>query len=194
MRSDNLYSLPQGLPVPVDDGASNHLWGMRIPSAPLLSTAGKWIDLSDSVDHTRVIYCYPRTGRPDQDPPGGIEEWNQIPGARGCTPQAIGFREHFPEFQALGVELYGLSTQSTSYQQEAVTRLNLPFELLSDDALVLTKALALPTFVFGSATLNRRLTMIIESGIIVKVYYPVFPPDSNAADVIAWLIHPRKEN
>lgn len=194
MRSDNLYNLPPGLPVPVDDGATDHLRMMRIPSAPLLSTAGKWVDLGDSVDHPRVVYCYPRTGRTDQDPPGGIEEWNKIPGARGCTPQAISFRDHFAEFQAQGVELYGLSTQSTSYQREAVARLNLPFELLSDDALILTEVLRLPTFKFGSATLNCRLTMIIESGIITKVFYPVFPPDSNAAEVMAWFHHRRAEN
>lgn len=179
--------------MPVDDGASNHLRMMRVPSVPLLSTTGNWVDLGDSVGHPRVVYCYPRTGRADQDPPGGVEKWNQIPGARGCTPQAIGFRDLFPEFQSLAAEVYGLSTQSTSYQQEVRARLNLPFELLSDDALTLTKALRLPTFEFGSATLNRRLTMIIDSGIITKVFYPVFPPDLNAAEVIAWL-HRRDEN
>jgi peroxiredoxin len=186
MRSDNLYSLPQELPVPIDDGASDHLLHMRVPSVQLLSTAEKWVDLSQ-LQGVTVVYCYPRTGRPDQDPPGGLEEWNRIPGARGCTPQTIAFRDHFPEFQTLGVHIFGLSTQSTSYQQEVVARLNLPFELLSDESLKLTNALMLPTFEFGGAILNRRLTMVIESGAVIKVFYPAFPPDGNAAEVLAWL-------
>jgi peroxiredoxin len=185
MRSDDLYSLPQELPVPVDDGASDHLLHARVPSIRLLSTAGRWVDLSEQPRLT-VVYCYPRTGRPDQNPPGGLEEWNRIPGARGCTPQTVAFRDHFPEFQVLGVQLFGLSTQSTTYQQEVVERLKLPFELLSDESLVLTNTMRLPVFEFGGATLNRRLTMVIESGTITKVFYPVFPPDANAAEVLAW--------
>ena len=130
------------------------------------------------------MYCYPRTGRPDQAPPHG---WNEIPGARGCTPQSCAFRDHHHELQALGARVYGLSTQSTGYQQEAVERLHLPFELLSDAELAFTNALRLPTFEVESMPLIKRLTLIILDGRIEKVFYPVFPPDKNADEAIAWL-------
>jgi peroxiredoxin len=130
------------------------------------------------------VYCYPRTGRPDQGPPQG---WNEIPGARGCTPQACAFRDHFQELQALDAQVFGLSTQDTEYQREAAERLHLPFELLSDEHLAFAHALRLPTFVVESMTLIKRLTLIITDGVIEQVFYPVFPPDKNAEAVIGWL-------
>jgi len=187
MRSDNLYELPKDIPAPVDDGAADHLTGRRIPSVPLRATAGRLVDLGEAVEHLRVVYCYPRTGEPDREPPGGLEAWNCVPGARGCTPQSLGFREVFGQFRETGVEVFGLSTQSTEYQREAAERLKLPFELLSDEGLALTRALGLPTFQHAGMTLLRRLSMVVKAGIIVKVFYPVFPPDENAGEVLAWL-------
>jgi peroxiredoxin len=184
MRTDNLYELPAGLPVPQDDGACDHLAGMRLPSVALQATGGGVVDLS-VLPGTTVVYAYPRTGRPDREMSPG---WNDIPGARGCTPQSCAFRDHYQELRELGVSaLYGLSTQDTAYQQEAVSRLHLPFELLSDEHLVLTRALKLPTFVVEGETLVKRLALIIRNGVIEHVFYPVFPPDSNAAAVMRWL-------
>lgn len=182
-RSDNLYELPENLPVPVDDGACGHLLGMHLPSVPLGSTAGQLVDLVKLHGRT-VVYCYPRTGRPDQEPPAG---WNEIPGARGCTPQSCAFRDHYQELQALCAHVFGLSTQNTEYQQEAVRRLHLPFELLTDSELAFVGALRLPIFTVESMILVKRLTLIIRDGRIEKVFYPVFPPDRNAAEVIEWL-------
>ena len=182
-RSDNLYELPKNLPVPIDDGACNHLVGMSLPSVPLLSTAGRIVDLSTLPGRT-VLYCYPRTGRPDADPPEG---WDEIPGARGCTPQACAFRDHYRDLQAFGAQVFGLSTQDTEYQREAVEKLHLPFELLSDGRLAFAKALRLPTFEVESMILIKRLTLIISDRDITKVFYPVFPPDKNAEEVINWL-------
>ncbi len=183
-RSDNPLALPDNIPVPVDDGACDHLRrGMRLPSVPLRSTQDRLVDLASLTGRT-VVYCYPRTGRPDQDLPQG---WNEIPGARGCTPQSCAFRDHYQELQALGARVLGLSTQDTEYQREAVERLHLPFELLSDEHLALAHALRLPTFTVESMTLIKRLTLIITDGLIAKVFYPVFPPDKNAEEVISWL-------
>lgn len=182
-RADNIHELPPDLPVPVDDGACAHLTGMRLPSIPLRSTSGAQVDLAQLPGRT-VVYCYPRTGRPDQEIPKG---WNEIPGARGCTPQSCAFRDHYQELQALDARVYGLSTQTTEYQQEAVERLHLPFELLSDANLAFTHALQLPTFEVEGMTLIKRLTLIIDDGRIEKVFYPVFPPDKNAQEVIDWL-------
>lgn len=184
-RTDNLYALPEDLPVPVDDGACDHLAGMTLPALPLRATSGRRVDLSKRPGLT-VVYCYPRTGRPDQDVPQG---WNAIPGARGCTPQSCAFRDHYAELQSYGTGVFGLSTQTTDYQREAVERLHLPFELLSDVELALTTALRLPTFGFDAMTLIKRLTLILSSGRIEKVFYPVFPPDQNAQDVLDWLAH-----
>ena len=181
-RTDNLYELPANLPVPVDDGACDHLPELRLPPVPLRSTKGPLVDLA-ALRGRAVVYCYPRTGRPDQEPPKG---WNEIPGARGCTPQSCAFRDHFQELQALGTEVFGLSTQSTEYQQEAVGRLHLPFELLSDSELSFARALRLPTFEVESMTLIQRLTLIVCDGRIEKVFYPVFPPDKNAQEVLEW--------
>ena len=182
-RSDNLYALPNNLSVPIDDGACNHLVGMSLPSVALRSTAGRIVDLSRLIGRT-VVYCYPRTGQPDRDPPAG---WNDIPGARGCTPQACAFRDHHRDLQACGARVFGLSAQDTDYQREAVERLHLPFELLSDERLAFTNALRLPTFAVESVTLIKRLTLIICNGRMEKVFYPVFPPDKNAKEVITWL-------
>lgn len=179
---DNLYELPKNLPAPVDDGACDHLVGMRVPSVPLNSTGGRLVDLA-TLSGTTVVYCYPRTGKPDQEPPQG---WNEIAGARGCTPQSCAFRDHFKELQALGAGVFGLSTQATEYQREAAERLHLPFELLSDADLTFAKALRLPTFQVESMTLIKRLTMIIRDARIEKVFYPVFPPDKNAEEVSGW--------
>jgi peroxiredoxin len=180
----NPQFLPPGIPVPDDDGAARHLEGMNVPDLNLPATNGAAVSLSRLKGRT-VLYIYPRTGVPGVDPPEG---WDQIPGARGCTPQSCAFRDHFSELKRLGVvHLYGLSTQGTAYQQEAATRLHLPFALLSDEKLALAKALKLPTFSVAGMTLLKRMALIIDDGSIVKVFYPVFPPDKNAAEVVAWL-------
>jgi len=194
MRTDNLYDLPKNLPVPQDDGACDHLTGMKLPAIALRSTRGGTVDLA-GLGGTTVIYIYPRTGRPDREVPTG---WNEIPGARGCTPQSCAFRDHFEELKRAGAaRVFGLSTQDTAYQREAVERLHLPFELLSDEELKFAKALNLPTFEVDGMKLIRRLTLIARDRqiapsrrgepAIVKVFYPVFPPDRNASDVLAWL-------
>jgi peroxiredoxin len=183
VRQDNLYELPKDLPIPADDGACDHLPGVRLPSVPLTSTTERVVDLA-KVSGRTVVYCYPRTGRPDVDLPQG---WNEIPGARGCTPQSCAFRDHYQELQVLGAEVFGLSSQDSNYQREAVERLHLPFPLLSDEKLLFTKALKLPTFEVESMTLIRRLTLVIKDGSVEYVFYPVFPPDKNADEVIDWL-------
>lgn len=182
--------LPEDLPVPVDDGAADHLTGARVASVTLAATDGTSVDLATLQGRT-VVYLYPRTGVPGVPNPTG---WDAIPGARGCTPQSCGFRDHHAELRQLGVRhLFGLSTQDTAYQREAAQRLHLPFALLSDEHLVLTKAMRLPTFAADGMTLMRRMALVIDDGVIGKVFYPVFPPDRNAGDVIAWLkAHPRR--
>lgn len=176
--------LPTDIPAPADDGAARHLTGMRVPSVPLAATDGRTVDVAGLAGRT-VLYVYPRTGVPGVDLPPG---WNEIPGARGCTPQSCGFRDHFAELGRLGVaQVFGLSTQDTAYQQEAAQRLHLPFAILSDAALAFTRALRLPTFETSGMTLLKRMALVIEEGVIVKVFYPVYPPDRNAADVVAWL-------
>jgi len=182
-RADNPQVLPANLPVPVDDGASDHLLGRPVPPLSLMSTSGEMVDLSSLPGRT-VVYCYPLTGRPDVDLPEG---WDEIPGARGCTPQSCAFRDHYAELGDLGARVFGLSTQSSEYQREAAERLNLPYELLSDRDLVFAGALSLPTFEADGMVLLKRLTMVVDEGRISKVFYPVFPPDKNAEEVIAWL-------
>ena len=180
--------LPTDIPAPQDDGAARHLAGLRLPSVPLTATDGSQVDLSKLKGRT-VVYVYPRTGRPGQALPTG---WNAIPGARGCTPQSCGFRDHFAELKGLGVaQLYGLSTQDSDYQREAVERLHLPFAVLSDEVLKLARAINLPTFTVAGMTLHKRMALVIEDGVVVKAFYPVFPPDKNAEEVIAWLRAPR---
>ena len=176
--------LPEDLPVPRDDGAARHLTGAKLPALALATTDGAQVDLSALAGRT-VVYVYPRTGRPGQASPSG---WDGIPGARGCTPQSCGFRDHFAELKRLGVaQLFGLSTQDTDYQREAVQRLHLPFAILSDADLKLTRALDLPTFTVDGMTLIRRMAWVIDDGIITRVFYPVFPPDKNAAEVVSWI-------
>jgi len=181
----NLSELPADLPAPVDDGAADHLLGMNVPAIELRSTADQMINLADvSKERTTVVYCYPMTGVPVQPLPTG---WNDIPGARGCTPQSCNFRDHFEELKSLNTAVFGLSTQSTEYQREMAERLALPFEVLSDEQLEFTRALDLSTFDVEGKTLIKRLTLILSKGAIVKVFYPVFPPDENAEEVIEWL-------
>jgi len=173
------------IPAPADDGAARHLTGARVPSVPLPCTDGTMVDLS-ALPGRIVVYAYPRTADPEHGSPEG---WDGIPGARGCTPQSCAFRDHFAELRGLGVgHLFGLSTQDTAYQREAVERLHLPFPLLSDAALALTRAMRLPTFEACGMTLVKRLTLVVDEGVVTQVFYPVFPPDRNAADVVAWLI------
>jgi peroxiredoxin len=180
----NALELPVDLPVPQDDGACDHLLGAPIPELWLPSTSGHPINLTELRGRT-VIYCYPRTGEPDQPIPEG---WDAIPGARGCTPQSRGFRDHFQELSSAGAShLFGLSTQDSDYQSEAVQRLELPYPLLSDSELNLVRALRLPTFQFNSKTLIKRLTLIIDDARITKVFYPVFPPDKSAEQTLEWL-------
>jgi peroxiredoxin len=180
----NPLVLPPGIPVPQDDGAADHLTGMRLPDLALPATSGAPVNLSKLAGRT-VLYIYPRTGVPGIDAPPG---WDDIPGARGCTPQSCSFRDHHAEMKALGVaHVFGLSTQDTAYQREAATRLHLPFAILSDDKLAFAKALKLPTFTTSGMTLLKRMALVIDDGRISKVFYPVFPPDKNAADVVAWV-------
>jgi peroxiredoxin len=180
----NPLVLPPGIPAPPDDGAARHLTGAELLDIALPATSGAPVNLS-KIEGRTVVYVYPRTGVPGVDAPPG---WNEIPGARGCTPQSCSFRDHFAEMKRLGVaQLYGLSTQDTAYQKEAATRLHLPFAILSDDKLALTKAMKLPTFTTSSMTLLKRMAWVIDDGTITKVFYPVFPPDKNAEEVIAWL-------
>jgi peroxiredoxin len=176
--------LPDDLPAPEDDGACDHLVGMRMPALALPSTTGGLVDLSDLPGPRTVIYAYPRTGRPGEALPTG---WDAIPGARGCTPQTCAFRDHQGELRAEGAAVFGLSTQDTDYQREMAERLHLPFAILSDADLAFTHALRLPTFEVDGMTLIKRLTLIVRDGAIEHVLYPVFPPDRSALDVLAWL-------
>lgn len=184
MRSDDLYSLPKDLPVPVDDGACDQLPGLALPPIALPSTGGRLVRLDEQVDGVTVVYCYPRTGLPDADPAPG---WDAIPGMRGCTPQACSYRDHHAELRALGARVYGLSTQTTDYQREMAERLHLPFEVLSDADLAFARALRLPTIELAGQTLVKRLTLLIEGGRIAACFYPVFPPDADAGRVVEWL-------
>jgi peroxiredoxin len=177
--------LPPDLPVPTDDGGARHLTGLKLPLLALPATNGSSVDLSQLAGRT-LLYIYPRTGRPGVPLPDG---WDAIPGARGCTPQSCGFRDHLGELKQLGVtNVFGLSTQDRDYQREVAERLHLPFLLLSDVDLRFTRALNLPTFVVAGMTLLKRMALVIDDGTIVKVFYPVFPPDKNAEEVIAWLL------
>jgi peroxiredoxin len=175
--------LPAGLPIPVDDGLAAHLEGLQLPDVSFKSTSGELVNLS-RYQQKLVIYVYPLTGRSDVALPEG---WDEIPGARGCTPQACDFSNHYQELQALNTVVYGLSSQSTEYQSELKNRLHLPFDLLSDIDFLLRNTLRLPTFTVNALLLYKRITLIAEQAIIKKVFYPVFPPDQNARQVIDWL-------
>ncbi|HEY9278101.1 MAG TPA: peroxiredoxin [Methylotenera sp.] len=181
--SSFLTSLPAGLPIPVDDGLAAHLEGLKLPDVSFVSTSGELVNLS-RYQQKLVIYVYLLTGRPDVALPEG---WDEIPGARGCTPQACDFSNHYQELQALNTVVYGLSSQSTGYQSELKNRLHLPFDLLSDSDFFLRNILRLPTFKVNELLLYKRLTLIAEQAVIQKVFYPVFPPDQNARQVIDWL-------
>lgn len=176
--------LPPNLPRPKDDGACDHLVGMRLPRVTLRSTAGATVDLGALPPGRTVIYCYPMTGVPGQPLPEG---WDAIPGARGCTPQSCSFRDQHGALLGLGARVFGLSTQSTAYQREMAERLHLPFEVLSDEELRFASALRLPTFEVDGKRLLKRVTLIVRDQVIEHVFYPVFPPDQSAAEVVRWL-------
>jgi peroxiredoxin len=180
---ERLTELPEDLPIPIDDGAGDRLLEEFLPPIALPATQGKQIDLS-VIPGDVVLYCYPMTGRPGIPLPTG---WDEIPGARGCTLQSCAFRDLHQELSELGAQVFGLSTQNTEYQREAVDRLHLPYQLLSDADLCFAKALNLPIFEVDRQQLIKRITLIVTAGKIVKVFYPVFPPYKNADEVISWL-------
>ena len=182
MRSD-LYALPAGLPVPEDDGACDHLMGRMLPQLTLESSQGPVSLRSLSLERL-VLYVYPRTGRPDRPTP---DAWDAIPGARGCTPQSCAFRDHAAELEALGAAVAGLSAQPLDEQLEFAQRNHISYPVIADPELKLGAALGLPTFEFDGATLYRRVTLVVDACAVSKVFYPVFPPDENAAQVVAWL-------
>ena len=179
----NLSQLPDNLPPPFDDGAASHLEGMRLCDMSFNATNNDVVNIQQ-LSGLVVLYVYPMTGHPDTPLPYG---WDEIPGARGCTPQSCSFRDHYYELQKLNTQVFGLSTQETSYQLEAKERLHLPFELLSDVDLSLKTTMNLPTFVAAGMELYKRITLIARDGNICKVFYPVFPPGENAEEVLSWL-------
>jgi peroxiredoxin len=179
----NYNQLPPDLPIPIDDGATNHLIGMTLPNISLKSTRGDSINLR-SIRGNVVIYCYPMTGQPNVPLPEG---WDQIPGARGCTPQSCSFRDHYQELQALGAEVIGLSVQTSDYQKEMTDRLHLPFPVVSDSNYEFQKAMNMPTFVAAGMILLKRVTLLAKNGVIKAVHYPIFPSDSDPAWVIDYL-------
>jgi peroxiredoxin len=181
---EDFTKLPANLPIPMDDGACDHLLQRRVPAIRLAATTGGSVSLLAAKAERTIVYCYPRTGEPGKPSPDG---WDAIPGARGCTPQSCSMRDNYHSIRRLGGEVFGLSTQTTAYQQEAATRLHLPFALLSDANLDMTHALKLPTFQVQGWTLIKRLTLVIHQGRIEKVFYPIFPPDKHGEQVVAWL-------
>jgi peroxiredoxin len=177
-------SLPPNLPAPEDDGAADHLQGAEMPHLSLPSTAGTELDLRQESEGTLVLYIYPRTGKPGEPLLPG---WDDIPGARGCTPESCSFRDHAADIERLGARVLGLSAQSLEDQHEFAERVGLPYPIISDPELDLAKALNLPTFETSGLTLYKRITLIVREHRIVHVFYPVFPPDEAAANVITWL-------
>jgi peroxiredoxin len=182
--SHDYLALPDDLPIPEDDGAADHLEGISVPEVNLPSTRGGSISLAQLAQGRLVAYVYPRTGVPGEPSPAG---WDGIPGARGCTPQSCAYRDSLAEFERLGATVVGISTQSPEEQREFAEREHIPFPLLSDSELKLTGALRLPTFAVEGMTFYRRLTLVAETDRIVKVFYPVFPPDRDAAEALGWL-------
>ena len=179
------YGLPDNLPVPVDDGSAEHLAGRTLPALSLPASDGTVVQLDQVSDARWLIFVYPTTGIPGQDLPLG---WDQIPGARGCTPEACGFRDNFADLLDAGLDaIYGLSSQQSRYQHELVERLRLPYPMLSDRTFALEKSLGLPTFEVGASTFYKRLTMVIRKTTIEHVFYPIFPPNEHARDVLAWI-------
>lgn len=185
MTEPNFAHLPDDLPVPADDGAADHLTGLRLPDVALRATDGSLVSLARLPGRT-VVFAYPRTGVPGQ--PNLVEDWDAIPGARGCTPQACAFRDAHADLLHRGVaQVFGLSTQDGAHQREAAQRLHLPYAILSDVSRAFALAARLPTFAAGGFVLLKRLTLVIDDGVVTKVFYPVFPPDRSAEAVIAWL-------
>jgi peroxiredoxin len=191
MQQQTDFPLPSNLPQPIDDGAARHLVNVPVPQVSLPSTAGRIVDLSDLSAPRTVLYCYPMTGVPGKPVPEG---WDMIPGARGCTPQTSSFRDHYEEISELSADVFGLSTQTTQYQREMAERLHLPFEILSDSEFKLCDALRLPTFEVEGMGLVKRITLILRDGRIEHVFYPVFPPDESASQVLDWLKNHRISN
>jgi peroxiredoxin len=178
------------IPAPVDDGGTRHLTGMVLPDVALPATDGTEVSLGE-LEGRVVVFAYPRTGEPGKI--ALVDDWDMIPGARGCTPQSCAFRDlHKVLIEAGAARVFGLSTQDTAYQREAAERLHLPFPLLSDERLAVTRALELPTMQVAGLTLIKRLALVIDDARITKVFYPVFPPDRNAGDVLAWLQEHRR--
>jgi peroxiredoxin len=183
MATHDPYVLPEGLPVPEDDGAADHLPGLELPDLTLPSSQGP-VSLAELARDRLVLYVYPRTGRPGEP---SLPGWDDIPGARGCTPQSCGFRDHAAELAAFGARVAGLSAQSLDDQVDFAERNRMPFPVVSDERLELARTLRLPTFEVEGLTLYKRLALVAEAGRIVKAFYPVFPPDRNAAEVLAWI-------
>jgi len=157
---------------------------MKLPELALPATDGSTVDFSGLTGRT-VVFCYPKTGLPGKEPSAS---WNEIPGARGCTPQNCSFRDEYANLQQAGAkQVFGVSTQNSRYQQEAAERLHLPYLLVSDEKVAWAQALNLPTFDFEGETLIKRLTLIVDDGVITHVLYPVFPPDKSAAETLAWI-------
>jgi peroxiredoxin len=181
--SHDVYSLPPDLPVPEDDGAAEHLLGQMLPQLTLESSQGP-VSLRELSQERLVLYIYPRAGRPGVPTP---EAWDAIPGARGCTPQSCGFRDHAAELGGLGALVAGLSAQPLDEQVEFAERNHIPYPVIADPERKLGAALRLPTFEFEGLTLYKRMALVVEACAIAKVFYPVFPPDQNAAEVLAWL-------
>jgi peroxiredoxin len=179
----DLSKLPEGLPIPTDDGACDHLKNISLPAISLRSTSDRFIDLG-KLQQPTVIFFYPRTGEPTKPAPA---DWDLIPGARGCTPQSCGFRDLHGEFKSLGYQVFGASSQSTEYQKEFVSLNHIPFDILSDEKFELTDALNLPTFLFNGTKLIKRMTWVVSNGKIDHFFYPVFPPNENASRVLEWL-------
>lgn len=180
----DLFALPPDLPVPQDDGACRHLPGREMPPVVLEATSGRRVHVAEASQARTVFFFYPRNGRPGEPIPPG---WDQVPGARGCTPHSCAYRDHYAGFQALGVRVFGVSSQDTAWQREFAERTRLPYALLSDREFRLTDALRLPTFDFDGVRLIKRLAIVADRSRIVKVFYPVFPPDKNAEEVLDWL-------
>lgn len=181
----DLNALPDDLPAPVDDGAADHLAGSPLPALALVATSGETVELDQLGPGRSVLYFYPLTGRPGVDLPAG---WDSIPGARGCTTEACDFRDHHADLVAAGADaVYGVSSQDTDYQREVVGRLNLPFSMLADPDLTIAGALELPTFAAGGERLYCRLTLVADDGRVEHVFYPIFPPNQHAQQVLTWL-------
>lgn len=186
MNQPNLIDVDWSkIPAPIDDGAAKHLVGMKIPPVVLPATDGASVMLS-KLSGRVVLFAYPRTGEPGQI--SLVDDWDMIPGARGCTPQTCAFRDLFKDLKAAGAQhVFGISTQDSAYQREMAERLHVPFQILSDSDLALMRAMKLPSMDVAGLTLIKRLALVIDDAKITHVFYPVFPPDRNAGDVLSWL-------